>query len=120
MTRCLLCAGLILVLAGPGQALPWKKRHVIEPEGIKVAIVVIVPSEKAQVWIDGKPTKQNGTARVFYSPPLTPGKYVYKILARWTEDDVNVTAERTLRFQPEEKQEFTIEFKADSILKPGP
>jgi uncharacterized protein (TIGR03000 family) len=121
MTRCLLCAGLMFVLAGPGMALPWKKRQVIaEPEGIKVAIVVTVPTEKAQVWIDDKPTKQNGAVRVFYSPPLAPGSYVYRIVARWTEDGAKVTAERTLRFRPEKKQEFTIEFKADSILKPGP
>jgi uncharacterized protein (TIGR03000 family) len=120
MTRCLLGAALMFILVGPGVALPWKKRQVVaEPEGVKVNIVVTVPTDKAQVWIDDKPTTQKGLIRVFYSPPLTPGTYVYRVVARWTEDGTNVTAERTLRFRPEKKQEFTIEFKANSILKPA-
>jgi uncharacterized protein (TIGR03000 family) len=45
-----------------------------------------LPAE-AELWIDGASTQQTGPARVFVSPPLSPGKdYVYVIRARWNQD----------------------------------
>jgi uncharacterized protein (TIGR03000 family) len=48
-------------------------------------MTIIVPPD-AEVFFDGKPTKEKGTERVFLTPPLAVGeKYSYEILARWQE-----------------------------------
>jgi uncharacterized protein (TIGR03000 family) len=56
------------------------------PASSNEAIVrVEVPDPNASVWIEGAPTRQRGTERVFESPPLDPGRsYSYDIRARWT------------------------------------
>ncbi len=47
---------------------------------------VTVPSTGAEVWVQGVPTRQSGTARRYVSPPLVPGKdYVYTLRARWRD-----------------------------------
>ncbi len=113
MTRCLLLGLILLVAGSPTLAKPWRKPRVVpEKDGIKVAIRVLVPVEKASVWIEGKLTKQKGMDRLFYTPPLEPGTYTYRIIAKWVEEETKVTAERTLRFRPEVQPELLVEFKA--------
>jgi uncharacterized protein (TIGR03000 family) len=62
-----------------------------------VHLRVRVPAD-AELFFDGQPTKQRGTEREFYSPPLTPGRdYTYDIKARW--NDNGKTVERTRKVQ---------------------
>jgi uncharacterized protein (TIGR03000 family) len=52
-----------------------------------VLVTVRVPDPDAEVWIEGKATRQQGTRREFISPPLDPDKsYTYEVRARWTEN----------------------------------
>ncbi len=54
-------------------------------------INVQVPAN-AKVWFDGTATEQQGTNRVYASPPLTPGSdYHYTVKAQWREGDKDVT-----------------------------
>jgi uncharacterized protein (TIGR03000 family) len=122
MTRSLCLAALVLLpvndsLGQPKSTPPAPK---IEPGGIKVSIRVILPVEKAEVWIENKPTKQKGKERLFFSPPLLPGNYLYHIRAKWTEAETKVTAERIIQFRPEINREFVLEFKPKSVSKPYP
>jgi len=41
----------------------------------------------AEVWFEGDKTKQTGTLRYFFSPPLPPGqKHTYDVRVRWNQD----------------------------------
>jgi uncharacterized protein (TIGR03000 family) len=79
--------------ATPGEALA-------EPQ--KAAQVeVIVPDPKAQVWVDGRPTKSTGTRRLFYSPPLQPGtSYVYTVRAVWGQGGEDERAQVEVHLTP--------------------
>lgn len=57
-------------------------------------IQVIVPAG-AKVLFGNGATLQDGTVRLFDSPPLTPGRdYVYDITAQWRADGKDMTATR--------------------------
>jgi uncharacterized protein (TIGR03000 family) len=51
----------------------------------KVATVrVLLPQDNATLTIEGQPTRQTGTTRLFESPPLDPDKnYTYTLVAKW-------------------------------------
>lgn len=50
-------------------------------------IEVRVPTEAAEIWVEGKPTTTTGLLREYQSPRLPPDRrFVYTIKARWTED----------------------------------
>jgi uncharacterized protein (TIGR03000 family) len=50
-----------------------------------------------ELWVDGAPTEQLGTDRLFRSPPLEKGgEYVYVLRARWA-DGTGKTVEETQR-----------------------
>jgi uncharacterized protein (TIGR03000 family) len=41
----------------------------------------------AEVWFDGDKTKQTGTLRYYFSPPLPAGqKHIYQVRVRWNQD----------------------------------
>ncbi|HTU21922.1 MAG TPA: TIGR03000 domain-containing protein [Gemmataceae bacterium] len=66
-------------------------------QGDNVAEVVLIVPEDAEVWFDGKKTRQTGSHRTFWSPVLTPGKtYSYKVKARWLENGRSVEQTRTI------------------------
>jgi uncharacterized protein (TIGR03000 family) len=45
-----------------------------------------VPAD-AEVWFEGEKTKQTGTLRYFFSPPLPASqKHTYQVRVRWTQD----------------------------------
>jgi uncharacterized protein (TIGR03000 family) len=45
---------------------------------------VLLPQDNATLTIEGKPTEQTGTTRMFESPPLDPAKsYTYTLVAKW-------------------------------------
>jgi uncharacterized protein (TIGR03000 family) len=51
------------------------------------ALLVAHLPEDARIWFEDGPTKQTGTLRQFYSPPLKPGKnYTYTVRVQWPED----------------------------------
>ncbi len=55
-----------------------------------------VPAD-AEVWFESVQTRQGGTERYFYSPPLTPGlTYAYEVEARWKEDGKVVRRQRQI------------------------
>src|SRR6516162_9024399 len=59
-------------------------------QGEIVRLTVHVPAG-AEIWVEGEKTKQTGSSRLFYSPPIVPGKnYVYEIRAMWTAADGKV------------------------------
>jgi len=72
---------------------------------------VRLPSENAEVWIEGQKTQQQGTWREYFSPPLNPGKnYTYDVRARWNDNGRNV--ERTRSVSVQAKGVATVDFVA--------
>jgi uncharacterized protein (TIGR02246 family) len=66
-------------------------------EQAKAEITIIVPAN-AEVFFDGKPTKEKGTERVFLTPPLEVGeKYSYELRARWQEGGKVVERTRKIK-----------------------
>jgi uncharacterized protein (TIGR03000 family) len=58
-----------------------------QPAPDNAAHVILQVPAGAEVWFDGDKTRQTGTLRHYFSPPLTPGKdYVYEVRVRWTRD----------------------------------
>jgi len=79
------------------------------PENVtanKVYLHVDVPDPNAEVWVEGAPTQQRGTARVFESPELTPGRiYTYHIRSRWMENGQMRDETRTVAVQAGQQTE---------------
>ncbi len=51
-----------------------------------VHVLVVAPSENADVYFEGAKTQQTGTQREFVSPALTSGRvYTYHVRAAWTD-----------------------------------
>jgi uncharacterized protein (TIGR03000 family) len=47
---------------------------------------ITIPTEKAEIWIEGEKSEQAKRVQDYVSPPLTPGKqYFYEVRARWTD-----------------------------------
>jgi uncharacterized protein (TIGR03000 family) len=47
---------------------------------------IAIPTEKADVWIEGEKMEQSKRQQEYVSPPLTTGKqYYYEVRARWTD-----------------------------------
>jgi uncharacterized protein (TIGR03000 family) len=66
-------------------------------------ITLQVPSG-AEVWFDGKSTRQTGPTRHFHSPPLQPGKsYVYALRVRWQKDGKAVEETRRVNVQANDR-----------------
>jgi len=63
-------------------------------------IVVIVPSEDAQVRVEDYDVRTGGSRRVLLSPPLLPGKsYEYTITASWKSNGAEVRQTRKVIVQ---------------------
>jgi uncharacterized protein (TIGR03000 family) len=61
---------------------------------------VHVPDANADVFVDGRQTRQRGTQRTFTSPPLVPGRdYTYEIRADWWQDGQRVSSTQTATVQ---------------------
>jgi uncharacterized protein (TIGR03000 family) len=51
-------------------------------------VTIRVPSDHADVWIEGQHSVQDRSAENYASPPLTAGqRYYYEIRARWTDSN---------------------------------
>ena len=69
-----------------------------------------VPDAKAQVWIEGQKTNQQGTFRQFVSPPLDPNRdYTYHITARWQQNGREM--EQTKDFAVHAGDRLTVDFR---------
>ncbi len=70
------------------------------PKGpdVPARLRIAVPSERADVWIQGEKSEQSKRVQEYVSPPLTPGKqYYYEVQAKWT-DSAGKQVERTKSF----------------------
>jgi|SRR5581483_4445305 len=58
-------------------------------------VTVRLPAD-AQLWVDGRPTKQTGSVREFITPAVLKAglTYYYTFRAQWPEGDRTVTRER--------------------------
>jgi uncharacterized protein (TIGR03000 family) len=71
----LFVASLVLTAPVHGQA---------AGDGQRARLRVLLPQDNATLTIEGKPTEQTGTTRMFESPPLDPAKnYTYTLVAKW-------------------------------------
>jgi uncharacterized protein (TIGR03000 family) len=62
---------------------------------------VRLPRSDAKVFFEGQPTQQQGTDRLFQSPPLEKGKsYKYDVKATWMENGREVTREKKVDVRP--------------------
>ncbi len=60
-------------------------------------MVVRLPNEAADLWIEQTATKLRGVERTFESPPLEAGKqYKYEFVAKWTENGVEKAESRSV------------------------
>ncbi len=60
-----------------------------------------VPSPSARVWFDGTQTSQQGTDRLYVTPPLDPSKsYSYTIRASWMDNGQEVSREKVVTVTP--------------------
>jgi len=66
----------------------------------QVLLRIAVPSPDARVWIQGQPTQQMGTERVFISPPLAAGDYVYTLRSTWMANGREVSKEKQVTVRP--------------------
>ncbi len=88
------------------------------PSENQIALRVNVPDARARVWIEGQPTRQMGTERVYLSPPLEPGKtYTYTVRAAWMANGREMTEEKKQEGQP--GQEVAINFTDRSDRMPA-
>jgi uncharacterized protein (TIGR03000 family) len=59
-----------------------------------------VPAD-AEVWFEGAKTKQTGTLRYFFSPPLEAGKsYSYQVQVRWQKEGKTIERKRRIVVHP--------------------
>ena len=71
-------------------------------------ITLHVPTD-AQVWFDGKATKQTGTLREYHTPELTPGnKYHYEVRVRWMKDGKPVEEKRRIEVEARDWLRFDL------------
>ena len=65
--------------------------------GDRASVRVMVPTREAKVWFENEATKQQGTDRLYTSPPLERGRpYHYTIKASWLENGREITREQTV------------------------
>ncbi len=88
------------------------------PRELSRAQLVVKLPPSAKLWVNGRPTKQLGSARSFVTPAtLIPGvSYRYAFRAEWTENGRPVTRERTVDFQAD--RETVVDFNPP-VTGPG-
>lgn len=65
----------------------------------QVLLRVHVPEPSAKVWIEDQLTQQQGTDRLFVSPPLNAGTYHYTVRASWMENGREVSREQKVKVE---------------------
>jgi uncharacterized protein (TIGR03000 family) len=78
--------------------------------GNEATLVVHVP-DSASLSIDGQPTQQSSSTRIFTSPPLEQGKtYVYKVTAEVNRNGHTVRDTKNVEIRPGQRTEVTMNF----------
>jgi uncharacterized protein (TIGR03000 family) len=72
-----------------------------------VIIQMSVPAD-ARIWFGETATKMGGTSRLFASPPLRPGQYVYQVHVQWNENGKVVDQTRRVTVQAGDR--ITLDF----------
>jgi uncharacterized protein (TIGR03000 family) len=68
------------------------------PGNTQCMLRVLVPSETAKVFIEDQATQQQGTDRLFVSPPLETGSnYTYTVKAKWMENGKEKSRDKTVK-----------------------
>jgi uncharacterized protein (TIGR03000 family) len=94
------------------EGLPVQPVIFFRPSNQPARIEMRLPTEHAQVWVNGEDTETSGTQRVYYSPRLSPGyAYSYDVVATWKHNGRVIRAERTVDVAPGETSvvDFTTE-----------
>ncbi len=85
-------------------------------EGDRAMLSVLVPAN-AEIWLEGRPTKQTGTSRLYQTPPLMRGEeYDYEVRARWLVADRAVDATRHVKVRAGAKTE--VDFTQPDAIVP--
>ncbi len=82
----------------------------ISSSGNEATLIVHVP-QSASVKIDGQPTQQSSSTRIFTSPPLEQGKtYVYKVTAEENRDGHTVRDTKNVEVRAGQRTEVSMNF----------
>src|SRR5438105_3847269 len=85
--------GLAFLVQAPGA-------HSRQATDTQPAIIRIYVPAGAKITVDGTPTKQTGTVRLYESPPLRKGqKFVYQFKATWTDQGKEIVREQEAHVQ---------------------
>jgi uncharacterized protein (TIGR03000 family) len=75
----------------------------------RVTARISVPTEDAQLWIEGEEMSGQGSSRLFVSPPLEPGKYTYYFRSRWSENGKTMDRTKKVKVQPGDR--ISVDFR---------
>jgi uncharacterized protein (TIGR03000 family) len=82
----------------------------ISSSGNEATLIVHVP-QSASVKIDGQPTQQSSSTRIFTSPPLEQGKtYIYKVTAEENRDGHTVRDTKDVEVRAGQRAEVSMNF----------
>jgi uncharacterized protein (TIGR03000 family) len=77
-------------------------------DATRVTAVVRVPTPDAQLLVEGQEMNSGGARRVFVSPPLEEGRYVYNFEVRWQENGRPRDEKRQVSVHPGDR--ITVDF----------
>jgi uncharacterized protein (TIGR03000 family) len=85
-----------VIFDGSGQA--WSVPGETRQENPNLIFMEVRVPQDAQLWINNQETRMRGTERMFFSPPVTPGRtYSYELKATWNDPSgQQVTRTRTV------------------------
>lgn len=94
------------VFGGPTQSYQsfYPPTGMVQSNPNEARVVVLVPDPNAQVFVDGRQTRQMGSEREFVTE-MDPGtRGTYRIKARWTQNGQTREQTRTVPVQPGARQ----------------
>lgn len=116
LPRSMTLAGAFLLIAVLGRpaALPGQETSASRP----VTLHILVPQADAQLAIEGRATKTNGSRRDFVSPPLSSGKkFTYTLQAVWQPNNYT-TVTRTREVPVAAGQEVEVDLRQADPKQP--
>jgi uncharacterized protein (TIGR03000 family) len=70
------------------------------PRTTTALVIVLLPTETADLWFNGAKTQSRGQKREFVTPELPPGQvFTYEVKIRWTVDGKDYERTRTVSVQ---------------------
>ena len=84
----------------PTAVIPGQGYYATSNQEVNSALIDVRVPANAQVFVDGKLTQQQGTERLFHTPPLTPGQtYAYELQATWSANGAPTTVPRQVQVE---------------------